>query len=243
MSAGTEAVEVLRRLLESGRYPSQARLPPERALTQELGLSRRALRSALEVLEAEGRLWRQVGRGTFTGARPPEREEGISLVTAQTSPAELMEVSLWLEPVLARVAATRASRMEIDGLRYLLERSEPIRDPVTWDLWDTRIHRAIAEASHNGLMLSLFDSINAVRDQAAWTRLRSEATTPERFEELRRQHRVIVDAIAAQDPRAAETAMRRHLVSVQEALLLGPEDGAELPELHVPELRMKERIS
>jgi DNA-binding FadR family transcriptional regulator len=230
MSAGAEAIEVLRRLLEGESYPNQARLPPERALAQELGLSRRALRSALDVLEAEGRLWRHVGRGTFVGARPPEREAGISLVTAQTSPAELMEVCLWLEPTLARIAAMRANRMEIDGLRYLLNRSEPIRDPVTWDLWDIRLHRAIAEITHNGLMLSLFDSINAVRDEAAWARMRSEATTPERFEELRGQHGVIVDAIASHDPRAAETAMRRHLISVQDALLLSPVDDLAIPD-------------
>jgi DNA-binding FadR family transcriptional regulator len=226
MSVGDHAVHVLRRYLDEARYRDQKRLPPERDLSQKLGLSRRALRGALDKFEAEGRLWRHVGRGTFVGARPPEREMGVSLVTAQTSPAELMDVILWLEPTLARIAAIRASKKEIDGLLYLLDQGEHIYDPVAWDAWDTRLHRAIVEASHNDLMLAMYDSFVAVREEPAWIYLRSEATAAARFDELRGHHRAIVEAIAAHNPRGAEIAMRRHLVSVQEAQVLGPADDA-----------------
>lgn len=223
MPVGDHAVHALRRYLEESGHRTPARLPPERDLSRALGLSRRALRTALDRLEAEGRLWRHVGRGTFLGARPPE-DDVRSLVTARTSPAELMEVTLWLEPMLARNAAIRATRKEIDGFRYLLEQSETVADPLSWDLWDTRLHRAIVEASHNDLMLSMYDSFVVVRDEPAWKHLRSEATTPERFAELHGHHRAIVEAIAAHNPRGAEAAMRHHLLSVQDALLLGPAD-------------------
>jgi DNA-binding FadR family transcriptional regulator len=229
MNAKDQAVQSLLILLGTGRYPSGAKLPPERELMIELGISRRALRQGLELLEAEGRLWRHVGKGTFVGIRPPERELGMSLVTASTSPAELMDLCLWVEPTFARVAAVRASRMDIDNLRYLLGKSAAARDPATWDIWDVRLHRAIAEATHNALTVAVFDSLNAVRDEGAWRRLRRDPTTPARFNELTQHHREIVQAIAAHNPSAAETTMRRHLRSVQHALLLDDDlDDEEL---------------
>jgi len=224
MRAKNFAVDRLQALLNDGRYPSRTRLPPERELMSDLGVSRRALRQGLEVLEAEGRLWRHVGKGTFVGPRPPERELGMSLVTARTSPADLIDLAIWLEPTLARVAATRASRIDIDNLRYVLGRSEGARDPQTWDIWDTRLHRGIAEASHNALAVAVFDSLNAVRDEGAWKRIREDPTTQERFEELSRHHRQIIEAIADHHPAEAEAAMRRHLRSVQHALLLDSEE-------------------
>jgi len=231
MKVKTQAIQSLLALLGSGRYPSGSQLPPERELTLELGISRRALRQGLELLEAEGRLWRHVGKGTFVGTRPPERELGMSLVTASTSPAELMDLSLWIEPTFARIAALRASGMDIDTLRYLLGKSAMARDAATWDIWDVRLHRAIAEATHNALTIAVFDSLNAVRDEGAWRRLRSDPTTPARFDELTQHHREIVEAIAAHDPPAAEAAMRRHLRSVQHAVLLDDDlDDPQAPE-------------
>ena len=87
-----DAAGLLRNFLDDERLPARTRLPPERDLIVRLGMSRRALRQGLEVLEAEGRLPRHVGKGTFVGARPPGSEPGLSFVTARTSPAELMDI-------------------------------------------------------------------------------------------------------------------------------------------------------
>jgi len=222
-----EAAVVLRNFLDDERFPARKRLPPERDLIVRLGMSRRALRQGLEVLEAEGRLWRHVGKGTFVGARPPGSEPGLSFVTARTSPAELMDMCLWLEPTLARIAATRASRLDIDNIAYVLSKSEAARDPQTWDIWDVRLHRAIVQASHNSLALAVYDSLNTVRDEGAWRRLRNDPSTPERFEALSADHIRIVRAIAEHDPAGAEKAMRDHLRSVQNALLLDSKDDGE----------------
>ena len=222
-----QAAGTLRSYLDEERFPARTRLPPERELMVRLGMSRRALRQGLEVLEAEGRLWRHVGKGTFVGARPPGSEPGLSFVTARTSQAELMDMCLWLEPTLARVAATRASRLDIDNIAYVLSKSEAARDPQTWDIWDVRLHRAIVQASHNSLALAVYDSLNTVRDEGAWRRLRNDPNTRERFEALSADHSRIVRAIAEHDPPGAEKAMRDHLRSVQNALLLDGADDAE----------------
>lgn len=219
MSRRDGSVEKLSRLLASGRYPAQSRLPPERELAVLLGVSRSGLREGLEILEAEGRIWRHVGKGTFVGPRPLDGASGLDLVSAITSPEEVLEVRLLFEPLIARLAATRATASEIENMQRLLEKSDAARDAKAWELWDGTLHRAVAEAAHNKLLLAVFDGFNAMRSQAAWGRLRLAALMPERLAVYRRQHRAYVGAIAARDPATAEAAMRHHVEMVRDNLL------------------------
>ena len=219
MSRRNEAIEKIRRLLGSERYPLRSRLPAERVLCLELGLSRSALREGLETLEAEGRLWRHIGKGTFVGSKPATGGSGLSVITAQTSPAEVMETRLVIEPALARLAALHATEADIANMWYLIEKSEAARDAKTWELWDGTLHRAIAEAAHNNLLLTIFDGFNAIRQQEGWSRLRQTSQTPERLHIYRAHHRDFVAAIANRDADLAETMMRRHIESVRNNLL------------------------
>ena len=89
-TAQKDPVQALITLLESGQYPPQSKMPPERALAVKLGITRTALRKALSTLEAQNRIWRHVGRGTFVGSRPvAEKESTLSAVTNTTHPADL----------------------------------------------------------------------------------------------------------------------------------------------------------
>jgi Transcriptional regulators len=110
------------------------------------------LREGLEILEAEGRIWRHVGKGTFVGPRPLQGATGLDLVSAMTSPEEVLEVRLLFEPLIARLAATRATAPEIENIERLLEKSDGARDAKTWELWDGTLHRAVAQAAHNKLL-------------------------------------------------------------------------------------------
>ena len=69
----------LRAFLAQAPLSVDSRLPPERELCQQLGVSRGELRKALATLEAEGQLWRHVGKGTFIGARPAESLADLSV--------------------------------------------------------------------------------------------------------------------------------------------------------------------
>lgn len=219
MSRRDLALKSLAALLEQPEFAQGNQLPPERELVTRLKLSRSALREGLEVLEAQGRIWRHVGRGTFVGNRPLDTPARLSVISAQTSPVEMLEVRLLFEPILARLAALRATDADIGHMQHLLERSEAARDPKTWELWDGRLHRMVAEAAHNRLLLSLFDSFNAMRSQKAWGQLRQAALTPERREAYCRHHRAYVAAIAKRDPVRAEDLMRRHIEAVRAGLL------------------------
>jgi len=238
MSRRDGSVEKLSQLLASGRYPAQSRLPPERELSVLLGVSRSGLREGLEMLEAEGRIWRHVGKGTFVGPRPLDGATGLHLVSAVTSPEEVMEVRLLFEPLIARLAATRATASEIENLQRLLEKSDAARDAKAWELWDGTLHRAVAQAAHNKLLLAVFDGFNAMRGQAAWSRLRLAALIPERLAVYRRQHRAYVGAITARDPAAAEAAMRHHVETVRDNLL-----GVERMPLSAPSVARKAKIA
>jgi DNA-binding FadR family transcriptional regulator len=213
------AIKKLDALLAGGRFGVSSRLPPERQLTQDLGLSRSALREGLEVLEAQGRIWRHVGRGTFVGNRPLDPPAALSAITAQTSPTEVLEARLLIEPLLARLAALRATDADILHMGHLLEKSEAAQDPKTWELWDGRLHRMVAEAAHNRLLLTLFDAFNAMRRQETWGRLRQTALTAERRRMYCRHHRAYVGAIAKREPLRAEELMRRHIEAVRTGLL------------------------
>ncbi|HVJ44009.1 MAG TPA: FCD domain-containing protein [Dongiaceae bacterium] len=219
MTRRETAAAKLRRLLDSNQYPQQSRLPAERQLCGTLDLSRSALREGLEVLEAEGRLWRHVGKGTFVGSKPALPAGELAVITAQTSPVEVMATRVVIEPALARLAALHATEGDIANMWHLIEKSEAARDARTWESWDGTLHRAIAAAAHNNLLLAIFDGFNAIRRQEGWRRLRAVAQTDARLQHYREQHRLIVDAIAGREAERAEAAMRRHLQSVRDNLL------------------------
>src|SRR5512145_473355 len=84
---GVDTLARLRAYLDGGGLPVDSRLPPERELSRSLGVSRAGLRQALAVLEAEGQIWRHVGKGTFVGTRPISTVSDLDAMVRRTNPA------------------------------------------------------------------------------------------------------------------------------------------------------------
>jgi DNA-binding FadR family transcriptional regulator len=105
----------VREFLAAQSLRPQQRLPAERDLADQLGLTRNRLRGALRRLETEGLIWRHVGQGTFFGAKPPRGRlpHDDEAIGDSTNPGEILEARLALEPELARLAALRATASEI----------------------------------------------------------------------------------------------------------------------------------
>jgi DNA-binding FadR family transcriptional regulator len=104
-------------------------------------------------------------------------------------------------------------------MEHLLEKGEAARDAVAWERWDAALHRAVAQAARNKLLLAIFDAFNGMRRQAAWGKLRGTVLTTDRLSLYRAHHREYVAAIADRDGPRAEQAMRRHLQMVRDNML------------------------
>ncbi|MEJ1159017.1 FadR/GntR family transcriptional regulator [Prosthecomicrobium sp. N25] len=211
------ALERLRVRLEDAARSGERQLPPERQLAAELAVGRGALRRALEVLEAEGQIWRVQGKGTFLGSRPPSAD-GLDGLSSRTSPAEMMEVRLEVEPTLARLAALRATAEDIEMMRRVARRIAAAPDAEARELWDGALHHRIAEAAGNRLFVGLFELIDKVRQDATFQSLRERARAGAGQALLHVQHDRIIDRIAARDAAGAEAAMREHLETVARRL-------------------------
>ncbi|WP_316980402.1 FadR/GntR family transcriptional regulator [Shumkonia mesophila] len=215
---GTIKKDLLNRLnalLDSGRFPAQSRLPPERELAAELDTTRTTLRQALAVLEAEGKIWRHVGQGTFVGRRGPNHFQAVSPLVHSAAPADIMETRLIIEPKAAALAALRATAGDIGHLRRCLDKGRAALDLKTYELWDGMLHEAVAEASHSTVLAAMLKALTALREEKLWGRLKEASLTRERQEVYNAQHMHCVEAIAGRDMTGAEAAMRNHLNTVQ----------------------------
>lgn len=212
----------LRDLLEGGiadgSLGTGSKIPTERALSDSLRASRTAVRAALAELEREGRITRHVGRGTFLAELEgdPSLPSGAPL---QTSPAEIMATRLVLEPEIAALAARHATQADIEHVQHCLRRGDATATYEEFEAWDSALHRAIATAAHNGLLLRLFDTMNAARDLPVWGSIKRRSASPERRRGYECSHGEIVAALVERDADAARDHMRRHLVDVRTNLL------------------------
>lgn len=213
------ALVQLRAYLASADLPFEGRLPPERELSEALGVPRSVLRKALAVLEAEGLIWRHVGKGTFVGSRPLDSHADIAAVARRTSPAEVMRTRLLIEPEVVALAALNASPANIAEMRLCHARSQAVTSWRQYENWDNRLHRVIAEAAQNGLLLSLLDTLNAVRRAVTWSRPRPDSGKPPPDHHSFAEHEALLRAIEDRDADRARDCMRVHLEHVGRNLL------------------------
>ena len=221
----SRAVAVLRERL-TALHDKDGRLPPERELAADLGIGRRALRRALEVLEAEGLIWRRQGKGTFVGNRPSLAGDLARDLAGRTNPVEVFEVRLHVEPTLARYAALRATQQEVQRMRMQNDRIRVASDDDSRELWDEALHRQIAQSAGNALFLGMHEIVDQVRRDEAWRSLRVRARNNTARASYVAQHDAIIDAIAARDPATAAEAMITHIRTLAHNIL--PVTGTEV---------------
>ncbi|MDP1717681.1 MAG: GntR family transcriptional regulator, partial [Burkholderiales bacterium] len=126
--AGAQRIrEFILNAAAEGALAPGVKLPTERELAQRYAVPRNAVRKMLAQLEAEGTITRHVGRGTFlasdNGDAPGHGEFPFDSVS-HTSPAELMEARLRIEPALAELIATNATPADFERMETCLDKSE-----------------------------------------------------------------------------------------------------------------------
>lgn len=194
-----------------GTLAPGARLPTERELARRFALPRNAVRRTLAQLEAEGSITRHVGRGTFLAARPDADANNVLDSVSHTSPAELMEARLRIEPALAELIVTNATPADFERMETCLEKAERGATLDEFELWDAALHQAIATATHNRFVIRVLDMVTAVRQQAEWGKLKDRIVTPERRIKYQEEHRNIVRALKERDAERARAFIIDHL--------------------------------
>jgi DNA-binding FadR family transcriptional regulator len=212
--------QTLRTLLEeqtaNGTLGPGGKLPTERDLAARLPAPRSAVRRALDSLERDGLIVRHVGRGTFLTETAGHH---LSSAPPDTSPAEIMQVRLTIEPPIAALAARSANQADLDRITGFLQAGGRCDSFESFEVQDSRLHRAIAQAAHNGLLLSMFDVMSTARALPVWGSLKRRTSTPERRLSYHHGHTLIVKTLADRDPAGAEAAMRAHLRDVSDNML------------------------
>jgi len=210
------AIQIERRILE-GELKLGEHLPSERELAEQFGVSRTAVREAVQALVEKGLVQVRPGRGTFVTngtSQAMRRSLGRMLKIAQPEGARhLVEVREIFEPEIAALAALRASDEQIVALRDAVATMDgAINDGETYIEGDLDFHLALAEASQNALIPVLIDSIvDLLREQRKAIFL--VAGGPQRGQY---HHKRILEAVSRHDAQAAREAMRAHLGQVRE---------------------------
>ncbi len=209
----------LRAFIKEGGFEPGDRLPSERKLIDDLGVTRSSLRKALDTLEREGAIWRHVGKGTFVGAKNGSQPfPHLAELSQQLTPIQMMRARLSLEPAITREAAVNTSA---DALDAIITARDKAYSADGWDAYeeaDDLFHRCIAQATGNLLLLSVFDHLNHVRRAVAWRQVIRKSDRPSPEHSSFAEHDLIVEAITDRDPAAAYAAMHGHLTSVSNRL-------------------------
>lgn len=205
----------LRRYVDEARRENRRRLPSEARLVEELGISRARLRGLLKTLEREGLIWRHVGKGTFIGERSLTTE--LTSMPDVLTPPEAFEARLVVEPQIAALAARRATPGQIEEMRRCLAQMQALDDFDQWAIWDERLHRLVAKAACNKLLLAVYDTI---RESApsGMRNIVNRAFSSTTRNESNVEHERYIEAIANHDPAGAESLMRAHLQAVRQIM-------------------------
>jgi len=205
--SGQDIRAFLLEAVAQGSIAPGGKLPTERELATRFGLPRNSVRKTLAQLEAEGTITRHVGRGTFLADSGGFPADSIS----HTSPAELMEARMRLEPAMAELIVTNATPADFERMETCLDRAERGATLDDFEVWDAALHQAMAAATHNRFMVRVFDMATAVRHQTEWGKLKDRVVTPERRLKYQQEHRAIVAALKARDAEKARAAILVHL--------------------------------
>jgi DNA-binding FadR family transcriptional regulator len=220
--------ELLVRIL-GGQYATGDRLPSERQLAAQLGVSRPTIREALSALESKGLVVTRVGSGTFVTEAPSPPEDGEE---PGESPVEVLECRLALEVAVARLAAKRAAANHeaLDLVLAAVEALERTADSEAFpDEIDQAFHRAVAQVTGNEFLCGLLEPLWATMTQRVFVTLRAVHTPAAESKRSAAQHRAIYEAIKAGDPDLAAFEMERHLRGTIEVLFNRESEAARPP--------------
>ncbi|QTD58847.1 MULTISPECIES: transcriptional regulator LldR [Acinetobacter] len=236
MKVSDKVVQDLRTLVEKNQMQVGDRLPAERKLCEQLGVSRSSLREAIQQLTSQGMLVSKVGAGTFLQQLPTNWSQ-YQIVQPLSNlidedPAyrfDVQEARMVLEGGTAWYAAQRATAEDLKNIRACYEQIahfQILGDDGQAAIADAKFHLAIAEASHNLVLIQMMRGLFDLLQYNVVLGRRKVYTEAHRFDQLHDQHFQVMDAIERQDPEAARSAVCGHIeFVVQQVRMIDEEDA------------------
>jgi GntR family transcriptional regulator, transcriptional repressor for pyruvate dehydrogenase complex len=218
------AVSQIAEAISRGRWNPGDRLPPERELCRLFDISRSSVRQALTALEAVGVIQKKAGVGSFVreGALEVISQEIITELVTEGDPIMVVEARRCIEPGIAQVAALNRKNEDLVRLEDVLKLMErfgqpPISAPEYVDA-DIDFHGFIALATHNPLIIRLFEQIADRMRQRVWLTA-AFPVVDRRAAQYQVHHRALFEAIRDQEPTRARRIASAHLQNIDANLL------------------------
>jgi len=214
-----QIAEQLRGLITGGEFAAGSRLPAERDLAKQLGVSRPSVREALIALEVEG--WVEVRTGSGIYVQPPQQRNGAGARAATTEqesagtewgPLQVMQARELVEAEVAALAARHARKAQIAAMASALQQMrEEAAAGIEPRAGDEAFHAAIAQACGNEVLADTVHSYWTARHSPLFNRLGDYFENPASWSAALAEHAAVLEAIRAHDPNAARAAMQQHL--------------------------------
>jgi len=201
--------------IQSGTFQIGDKLPTERELCAQFGVSRAPIRQALSALEMKGYIYSRQGEGVYVKSTMPQ-EEALTdeSFLNSVSPEDIVEARMNIEPLIACMAAQRATVDEIQLLRETIKQMEAeTADGHYVPETDERLHMEIARASHNDLFIQFMTVITqAMKQQEMWRFIRDRTVTRPDYRDTNfSEHKEIIDAIEQKQEDKAARLMTQHM--------------------------------
>jgi DNA-binding FadR family transcriptional regulator len=209
-----QIAEQLRALMASGEFEAGARLPAERDLAKQLGVSRPSVREALIALEVEGWVEVRTGSGVYVldrASRPRPPKTSLAALN-EWGPLELIRARRVVEGETAAMAALQARRKDITAMKQAIDTMQADADRGVMPLdGDRAFHTAIVEACGNAVLLETVQGFWDSRRGPLFERLGNHFETLRSWQSAIAEHQAVLEAIRAHDASAARAAMHAHM--------------------------------
>jgi GntR family transcriptional repressor for pyruvate dehydrogenase complex len=216
VSASEQVVRHVRRLVELGELRIGDRLPAERALAVQTGVSRSSVRVGLRALSAMGVLESRHGAGTFINHAPSLESESLVFLAALhgVSRDEMFEARRMLEIGVAGLAAERAAGDSLVAIaEEVTSMFASLEEPQTFLVHDIRFHRALAAAAGNPILAAVVEMVSGIFYETR----RQNVDRATDLREAAEMHRRIYNAVRMHDPALARSVMNEHLTLSERA--------------------------
>jgi GntR family transcriptional regulator, transcriptional repressor for pyruvate dehydrogenase complex len=201
--------------IQLGSFAIGDKLPAERELCEQFGVSRAPIRQALSALELNGIIYSRQGEGVYVKSNQVISDYSQSAIFFKSiSPEDIVETRMNIEPLIVKFAAQRATDEDIEELRSTIKKmEEETKAGVYVPETDEKLHNGIAKASHNDLFINIMAAISkAMKQQEMWKFIRDRTVTRPDYRDVNfKEHQLLIKAIENHNEKEAVEIMTNHM--------------------------------